>query len=538
MSGPCQKSLPDLIGIIFHRDTYSQLIDHVSKGKTLDDIAPIANDEAARIHRGKILHEEIEMQFSHAYRPVIELILNSADARSQEHDGPYVIETRANGRHITIEDQGKGMGLEHILTTLVVPFKSDKDALKDIGRFGIGFFSSLNYCLRHPKKGKVSITTTDGDAAYTLSFCSATGDIEDLMTTFTTSRRKKGTKVDIRYPHKKKELVSYVARQLGFFDDERAKICMNRKELNASGSNPSERRSKPYLGNMEIPRKGEEIGIDTGDARVRITSADEGEVRLYSQGVFVRSAKGDMHRIDIDFPAHVSLVEGRDDFKNDTRYEQAYESILKEICAHASTSLNGHINRPALADALARVAWTSNIKTSKLQGSIRDHIQYLFPEDIYLLEGKRCNSIYDAKAFFGASIRQHLYEPRSRDGFHFWRDILPSMRRCMETHTSEPEEGDNSLYKLPALGSLLPTIESIDKSMRDLECAPVKVLTDDEKIEPFYLLDKDLFVNVDHPILHDSSFIGEYAARTSLMRLIQGEHSAENLTIGGYRWEA
>ena len=77
---PIGKPLADMIGIVLHNTTYQELLRRLEGRESIDDLTPVANSQDARSHREKILREEVSKQFSHEYRPIVDLILNSVDA--------------------------------------------------------------------------------------------------------------------------------------------------------------------------------------------------------------------------------------------------------------------------------------------------------------------------------------------------------------------------------------------------------------------------------------------------------------------------
>ncbi|WP_437935476.1 ATP-binding protein [Sorangium sp. So ce341] len=143
-------ALHELVAIGLHRPA----LDALCAGQR--DIAEPPIDRAYLI---KILDEEISRQFGHPLRPLIELVLNAADAARAPQ--PLVDVAVIDGR-VDVSDTGAGMGLRAILSRLLIPFATDKRPGIDLGRFGVGFFSVLGLGLSDPEGFSLHLTTGDG----------------------------------------------------------------------------------------------------------------------------------------------------------------------------------------------------------------------------------------------------------------------------------------------------------------------------------------------------------------------------------------
>src|SRR5262245_45076305 len=110
----------------------------------------------------KILEEEVTRQFGQPFRPIVELVLNAADASAQAGS---TVEVTVHPECVEVIDQGEGMDLAAILSRLLIPFATDKDPGKHLGRFGVGFFSVLGYAVAEPRGFHLELETGAGPNA-------------------------------------------------------------------------------------------------------------------------------------------------------------------------------------------------------------------------------------------------------------------------------------------------------------------------------------------------------------------------------------
>ncbi|WP_438023772.1 ATP-binding protein [Sorangium sp. So ce233] len=143
-------SLHELVAVGLHRPALEALC----AGQR--DLAEPPIDRAYLL---KVLDEEISRQFGHPLRPLIELVLNAADAAR----GPQpLVDVAVTDGRVDVCDTGVGMGLRAILSRLLIPFATDKRPGIDLGRFGVGFFSVLGFGLSDPESFSLHLTTGDG----------------------------------------------------------------------------------------------------------------------------------------------------------------------------------------------------------------------------------------------------------------------------------------------------------------------------------------------------------------------------------------
>lgn len=185
------------IAASLQRTKLQEVAQAIRAGKKLPAYLEEEPPQAAYLE--KILREEITKQFSFHLRPYLEPVLNALDAitqawgeESDEQQGitetevsskqqgvssnaltplpltastPYppspshLVDIRVKPWSCTVQDNGKGMTLEEVLQFLIIPFNTEKEGIETIGMFGVGFFSTLKYCLQRPWDARIEVET-------------------------------------------------------------------------------------------------------------------------------------------------------------------------------------------------------------------------------------------------------------------------------------------------------------------------------------------------------------------------------------------
>ena len=517
------KPLVDIVGLALNKKTYHELMKRIQNGTSLDDLNPVANSELARHHRTKILREESTKQFSHEYRPVIELILNGVDAKPQGHQGDYYIDVRVTGKVVGVHDRGKGMTLDNILTTLLIPFSSDKEAERDIGRFGVGFFSSLGYCLSNPGGVRLEVSTTKGGYNYKLRFGARSDNVEELVCQVERGIPfRTGTSIKLDFKHDKRYLTKYIQQYLSFFDPNRAKIRVNGNIVNERDT-----KSKDVIYQVPITfEDGQEASCRLSFERAR----KKGKNLLYSQGIFVNSKDFPYYDIKIDIPSKVLLVEGRDDFKQDENYVAVFRAVVDYVCKHSR-----HITRDVgpefdVKDFLINLVEASDLPKRHFYDVIQRNVNHLFEEGTHIVKDyDKMERYIDALDFFGDGIRPRIYVPQTERVFRFWRNILPGYFDLIRSNTKPSDVQTAELLEAsPGITSVLDELSRISQS-EGLHL--VELRKPKHTHSPFIGDEDNLYINVQHPVLKENSFIARYMSASYVRRLLHGERRAEEIII-------
>jgi len=500
------KPLVDVLGLALNKETYDVLLEKLRKGRSISSLVPVANTALARNHRAKILREEVTRQFSHKYQGVVQLIANSIDAKPADHSGDYVVDVSLNGKSVTIRDRGEGLDLETIITTLLVPLRSGRDGKENIGRFGVGFFSSLEYCVSNPGMTRLSLSSSQGKQGYVASFGAKSGDVEDLYCHIgKKARLSRGTTVRIDFPHKKDELRDYIVKYLGFFDPRRARIRVNDKVIN-----------ERFAGRV----------YRIGDSRVSFEESNKGSISLYSQGIFISSKDFPDYDVRIDLPPTLLLVEGRDEFKRDRNYQEAFKNIVHYVCRNSKRISED--NDLDVREFLVHLISATNLPSKNFTDIIEENKKHLFEEETYVIQDHDgLGSYVDAKDFFGDHIGSHLYVPKGMKSFLFWRSLLPNLDSLVRSRTRPSQTAYEEIIASPGLGMVKDELQKLN------DRGSLHLVTHYRQQTRSPLIgDRDgLYINTRHPLLAQDGFLARYMMANYFGRAVHGEVESENRII-------
>ncbi len=316
--------LTDWISAGLHKGTLNDVIAAIVENRSIDSyVKPQPNN---RQYIEKIMREEVVKQFSDAMRPKLEIILNSIDARPASLAPPskdYEIKVKVGWHKFIAEDNGTGMSLDKILRLLIIPFNTEKEGIEEIGRFGVGFLSAFNYCLKLPKKTEVELETRTGESGYSVTFYATGLEVGTLRMRLKQNRKisPPGTKVTIRRsPSDAEHTLYYLSQNLEGVLPYKAKIRINRRLINEDPNN------KWYSSPVALDLDGRIITQPVGFKN------QEDTIILTAQGVQVKRFNHlDSRGAVISFPPAAKLVEGRDEFKIDDNYRRCVAGAFKAL---------------------------------------------------------------------------------------------------------------------------------------------------------------------------------------------------------------
>jgi len=301
-------ALTDWISIGLHKNTLEATLTAIENNEPLPELlVHVSNREYIR----KILREEVIKQFSKNTRPVLEVVLNSVDARPKGC-ADYKVEVKVKHKKCSIKDNGIGMSLDDVLRVLIIPFNSDKNGLEEIGRFGVGFLSTFKYCVGEPLKGRVCIDTRTGSSGYKIEFYSTSASVGDLRMSVKRCRANpKGTKIDILTKTEHPEIMNeYLANHLNNIFSDRCRIFLNGSCVNESNGTWYSHPVNLCVDNKRITQR---VGF-------RVDKTRHKYIQLTSQGVLIKSKTNRYFPSTISFPTAVQLVEGRTEFIDDNYF--------------------------------------------------------------------------------------------------------------------------------------------------------------------------------------------------------------------------
>jgi len=503
---PCSydKLLVEWIGYSLNKNSLRSIISDIENGRKITSFNK--SIESNKKYLGKILREEVIKQFNDDKRPILELILNSIDAKPSNYQGTYFINVKKRLLSTTIEDNGNGMPLLDIFRYLIIPFNTEKEGIEEIGRFGVGFFSALNYCFGG---SRLILKTHSGKESYRLLFYAESDAIDSLHMVITKlkTRKKVGTKIVINKA-RWVLLEDYLKSNLHSFANYIAEIYYNKKILNE--------KKEWYSREVTLNIKGKEykqsitLMVDLGRRKID----------LLANGVSVKKVTTNYFGFSVSFPPAVRLVEGRDEFKIDDNYElcvdkvfECLEDYLKQIetnelrdkiIAHykeMGEDSKKHIIeegvRSFAATQLTELAASfgitelSRIKNiEKLKELLLAGKEYVLTESDFKRSHKFM-SPYISKAFY--------VDPES---YSFWQDDYKTYKSFLS---------DNSVFKpclskseFSALGSLYNHLNILAR--QELKCNKYVLVEGPEDSESCYMYDNftsTFYFNVNHRRIKD-----------------------------------
>jgi len=137
----------------------------------------------------------IKSQFSMRSRGVVELVTNGIDA-TRRVGGSDPVHVALNDDGAAVEDAGSGMTLIDIFSRLLPPSVRDESDTKGIGRFGVGFYSILNYL--NETGDRVIVQTSDGSNVYNIIFSRDNDGYRVAMSMDKNLKAETGTRVTVR----------------------------------------------------------------------------------------------------------------------------------------------------------------------------------------------------------------------------------------------------------------------------------------------------------------------------------------------------
>ncbi|WP_437659355.1 ATP-binding protein [Sorangium sp. So ce1182] len=470
-------SLHELVAVGLHRPALEALC----AGQR--DLAEPPIDRAYLL---KILDEEISRQFGHPLRPLIELVLNAADAARAPQ--PLVDVNVTDGR-VDVCDTGVGMGLRAILSRLLIPFATDKRPGIDLGRFGVGFFSVLGFGLPDPESFSLHLTTGDGIEGWAIRVVAwpGAGEAPDaptsapeevgsargraapeiaaaLMCSVRRIAPLLGTRVRVTSALLEASAVrAYLRDALHFFPASRALVLLDGAAVNdgrliSGGQLVQERIAHPGgalagagaagEGAAGAGAPGAGASGPAGAARARLEEAEEAHERALlarfhvgGRGLLPSISAATFHagvKVDaclalaelalIDFPAAVELTEGRDALKVGPEFTAVATAFYRRLIQLAAASSEGRRTRDRLAEMAAQIS-ALMLQSAGWDEVARDLARALLGPGRCMVTPERREALL---GFLGPSVAERLFVPESFWAEREWQPYLPGERELLE----------------------------------------------------------------------------------------------------------
>jgi len=456
-----------------------------------------ANQESVD-YAGRVLTEEVERQFGDEKRLTAELVLNAVDAKPPNYPGHFVVDIKYNElynpSHNTffVTDRGVGMELKDLISLLAVPFSTNKKSDDYIGRFGVGFLSSLQWAV--DKGNHVSVTTSTGKRrdifgrkkAWRAIFYGTDGTVRGVHCYIEPSKlRERGTVVEaVIQRGKTYGIHEYLKKTLEFFDPERAVLNLNGKPLN-----------RKFHGKKIHVRYGSEA---EGDMRVDFNFSDEKKhyLKLYSQGVLVSERAVNGADVYLELPPFVKLSQGRDEFVRDAAYTHVINGLLESLPEIIKPMGGDKIKIRKLRDNLPSVA--RGLNTSLRNKDVLR--KQLGLEGLYTCDLDEAARIID---FLGVKAVDILYVAPDSVCYNEW----------------EVSDKDST-----AIGKILNASKEVELELSaglKVKAKSVSLPDGWEGISPFLKLHDEIYYNPKNGIIKGSGLAARYARRVESL-LSQG----------------
>jgi hypothetical protein len=476
-------------------DSFEKCITSIEEGKSLDTIIYLKKIEKLE----NILDEETNRQFHDPLRPIVELVINAIDAKFPGQKN-YTVDIKAKNKSVEISDQGESMGIEDILTSLIIPYVTEKYEGKEkeyIGKFGIGFLSVLKYCLQKTenskqKRNEVIVKTNKNYKAYECLFYADTEDVSSLRLKIkkVNPDRKNGTTVLINKSFDIKALQNYVTREVRSIPNFKALIKWNGEDVNAdSGKWYTSIVNLTNIQEKEIPQE------------IAVQLLHYPEISLTSEGVSVKKFKPRSNiGVAVLFPPLVELTMGRDSFKKDRNYQKAACDVfhaLENLILDNKASTEHFIElMPSLISALDLDDMNSIPNLTSLTNLVMPGKEYVLLED-------ELNLLH---SFYGYEVHQKAFKASPQSQI-YWQKKYKTYNDFVNTHMSVVDSFDISSYnningntQYPNLMLLLYCIEHNSDFAMNAPVKKVNLVSFTPANNPFMYNQKDneLFINTSH----------------------------------------
>ncbi|MDD9954269.1 MAG: ATP-binding protein [Candidatus Woesearchaeota archaeon] len=532
--------LIDWISIGLNQQSLQTATSAIREGRKIDCREP---NKGNRDYLAKILREEALKQFDDWRRPLLEFVLNSIDARPPGTE-EYDIDVRTKADSFFCRDAGVGMQLEEVITHLTTPFNTEKDGVREIGRFGVGFLSSLHYCLQD-RKTRIRGRTTTAEGTTDICLYGESSKVEDLRMKLTHNGKAqgKGTQIQVNRVQSRK-LPDYFKEQLVGIPSFTARISLNGKPLNYDGDTTWYRVPATFEHRGEKLEQEVGLGIKFAVKRpkrffdlFRKKPAQNGHtIRLTSQGVLVGSVKNSCVDTTVSFPPAAQLVEGRDEFKVDSNYYSAraaafaaLEQLITDLPRIDTDTFVVPSNEDMLeyipvllqAFSMGSVSQIPNIEV--LRGMLLDGVDYVLEKDQY----------NDLQPFFG-DVLEKVAAPVTISSYNAWSPLYPGKRDFLRDNMTNSQDTpvlglkqgvSNGHYSqnLSLLSENVYRFTEVDRIVF------VDIHTSDAP-NALHYRDGELYINRQHrDVVGDYDPIKEYSLFTSFIALYERRHSTNKM---------
>lgn len=409
----------------------------------LAEQAEIPAPTVDRAYLLKILDEEIGRPFGQPLRPVVELVLNAADAvqRGPAHDA--VVEVTAGDGSIEVSDAGEGMDLGAILSRLLLPFATDRVPGVHLGRFGVGFFSVLGFGAADPPSFVLDVETGDRRSGFHLRASTRGRGASSFTVSLHEVAPRAGTRVRVGSALLDGAAVrAYLEDALHFFPLERAVVRLAGAPLNdgnlLSGGHYFEDEAGPGLrARFHLGGRALSPGI---------TAA------TYHGGVKVRACYAVAELALVDFPGVVELTEGRDALKPGPAFAAVAAALHRRLASFGDNPAQDPAARLRIAEIAAQIS-ALMLESAAFREAAPELARALLAPGRYLVSANRVEAVV---SFLGPRAADRIFAPESFWAVREWQGLLPGERELLEDELlfDPPEALSTLARRRPDLGGL------------------------------------------------------------------------------------
>jgi hypothetical protein len=402
----------------------------------------------------KILDEEIARPFGHPLRPIVELVLNAADAVQRGPTLGAAVDIAAADGSVEVSDRGEGMDLDAILSRLLLPFATDRLPGVHLGRFGVGFFSVLGLGAVDPPSFALDVETGDRRAGFLLHATATGRGAGALLVSLHEIAPRCGTRVRVASALLEGGAVrAYLEDALHFFPPERAVVRVGGAPINdgslVSGGRFFEEEAAPgIVGRFHLGGRGLLPGI---------TAA------TYHAGVKVRPCYAVGELTLVDFPGLVELTEGRDALKPGPEFTAVAAAFHRRLARLGDDPEIEPDARLRVAELAAQIS-ALMLESAAFREAAPELSRALLAPGRFLVNVDRAESVV---AFLGPGSAERIFAPESFWAVREWQGLMPGERELLEDELLfDPPEALSTLARrrsdLAGLGALVARCRSAD----------------------------------------------------------------------------
>jgi len=383
----------------------------------------------------KILDEEIGRPFGQPLRPVVELVLNGADAVQRGLTLGAAVDVIAADGWIEVSDGGEGMDLGAILSRLLLPFATDRVPGVHLGRFGVGFFSVLGFGAADPKSFALDVETGDGRCGFLLRAAARGRGAGSFTVSLHETAPRVGTRVRVSSALLEGAAVrAYLEDALHFFPPERAVVRVAGVPLNdgslVAGGHFFEDEAGPGLrGRFHLGGRALSPGI---------TAA------TYHAGVKVRACYAIAELALVDFPGVVELTEGRDALKPGPAFTAVAAAFHRRLARLGEDPTLDPAARLRVAEIAAQIS-ALMLESAAFREAAPELCRALLAPGRYLVSADRVEAVV---GFLGPRAAERIFAPESFWAVREWQGLLPGERELLEDElVFDPPEALSTLAR-------------------------------------------------------------------------------------------